>query len=111
MFAKWPLLSLLVWLPMLSGVLVLLLAGRSSQMARWLSLIASLAIFLLSLPLALGFDASQSAMQFVERYPWVPSFHVEYFLGVDGISMPLVLLTTFTTVSYTHLTLPTKRIV
>jgi NADH-quinone oxidoreductase subunit M len=83
---------------MLSGVLVLLLAGRSSQLARWLSLIASLAIFLLSLPLALGFDVSQSAMQFVERYPWVPSFHVEYFLGVDGISMPLILLTTFTTV-------------
>jgi len=98
MLANWPLLSLLVWLPMLSGVLVLLLAGRSSQMARWLSLIASLAIFLLSLPLAFGFDVSQSAMQFVERYPWVPSFHVEYFLGVDGISMPLVLLTTFTTV-------------
>jgi len=98
MFANWPLLSLLVWLPMLSGVLVLLLAGRSSQMARWLSLIASLAIFLLSLPLALGFDVSQSAMQFVERYPWVPNFRVEYFLGVDGISMPLILLTTFTTV-------------
>jgi len=98
MLANWPLLSLLVWLPMLSGVLVLLLAGRSSQLARWLSLIASLAIFLLSLPLALGFDVSQSAMQFVERYPWVPSFHVEYFLGVDGISMPLILLTTFTTV-------------
>jgi len=98
MLANWPLLSLLVWLPMLSGVLVLLLAGRSSQMARWLSLIASLAIFLLSLPLALGFDVSQSAMQFAERYPWVPSFHVEYFLGVDGISMPLILLTTFTTV-------------
>ncbi len=98
MLANWPLLSLLVWLPMLSGVLVLLFSGRSSQMARWLSLIASLAIFLLSLPLAFDFDVAQSAMQFVERYPWVPSFHVEYFLGVDGISMPLVLLTTFTTV-------------
>jgi len=98
MFANWPLLSLLVWLPMLSGVLVLLFAGRSSHMARWMSLIASLGIFLLSLPLAFGFDIAQSAMQFVERYPWVPSFNVEYFLGVDGISMPLVLLTTFTTV-------------
>lgn len=98
MFANWPLLSLLVWLPMLSGVLVLLLAGHSSQLTRLLSLFASVGIFLLSLVLVLDFDATQSAMQFVERYPWVPSFHVEYFLGVDGISMPLILLTTFTTV-------------
>lgn len=98
MFADWPLLSLLVWLPMLSGVLVLLFAGRSSNTARWMSLFASLGIFLLSLPLAFNFDAAQAAMQFVERYPWVPSFKVEYFLGVDGISMPLILLTTFTTV-------------
>ncbi len=98
MFAHWPLLSLLVWLPMLSGVLVLLFASRCSKTARVMSLMASLGIFLLSLSLAFNFDASQSAMQFVERYPWVPSFNVEYFLGVDGISMPLILLTTFTTV-------------
>jgi NADH-quinone oxidoreductase subunit M len=98
MFANWPLLSLLVWLPMLGGVLVLLLSGRSLQLTRLLSLLASVGVFLLSLGLVLDFDASQSAMQFVERFPWVPSFHVEYFLGVDGISMPLILLTSFTTV-------------
>ncbi len=98
MFDPLPLLSLLVWLPMLGGVLVLLFASRNRQTARVLSLVISLGIFLLSLPLAFGFDASQAAMQFVERHPWVPSFKVEYFLGVDGISMPLILLTTFTTV-------------
>ncbi|CAG0910280.1 unnamed protein product, partial [Cyprideis torosa] len=55
-------------------------------------------VFLLSLPLYTGFDASTAAMQFVERTPWIDAFSVYYHLGIDGLSMPLILLTTFTTV-------------
>ena len=98
MFADWPLLSLLVWLPIISGALVLMIGDRSPQAVRRISLLGSLLVFLLSLPLAFGFDASTASMQFVERYSWISTFHIEYFLGVDGISMPLILLTTFTTV-------------
>ena len=53
--------------------------------------------FVLSIPLYVGFDASTADMQFVERIPWIEAFRVEYFLGVDGFSMPLILLTTFLT--------------
>jgi NADH-quinone oxidoreductase subunit M len=53
---------------------------------------------LVSLPLWFGFDASTAAMQFVERSPWLPALGVDYYLGVDGISMPLILLTTFITI-------------
>lgn len=64
---------------------------------RWLALLASLATFAASLLLWTGFDRTTWHMQFVERLPWVPAFRVEYFLGVDGFSMPLIVLTTFLT--------------
>jgi len=51
-----------------------------------------------SVPLYLGFDGSSAALQFVERAPWIPSLHSDYYLGVDGIALPLILLTTFSTV-------------
>lgn len=92
-------LSLLIWLPILGGILVLA-AGERSQgaTARWLALGTGGVVFLLSLPLYFGFEIGTPAMQFVERVAWVPAFDVYYYLGVDGISMPLILLTTFTTV-------------
>jgi len=64
---------------------------------RWLSLVISILTFIISLSLYTGFETSTAAMQFVERMAWVDSFHVEYFLGVDGFSMPLIILTTFLT--------------
>ena len=95
------LLSVLIWLPILGG-LVVLISGRSTKgnalrVDRWLALVFSVSIFALSVPLYTAFDSATSAMQFVERLPWITSFNVEYFLGVDGISMPLILLTTFLT--------------
>jgi NADH-quinone oxidoreductase subunit M len=95
------LLSVLIWLPILGG-LVVLISGRSTngnalRVDRWLALVFSVSIFALSLPLYTAFDSATSAMQFVERLPWITAFNVEYFLGVDGISMPLILLTTFLT--------------
>jgi NADH-quinone oxidoreductase subunit M len=93
------LLSKLIWLPILGGLLVLL-AGRlapAARLDRWLALAVSVGVFVLSLPLWTGFDAGTAEMQFVERIPWITAFRVEYFLGVDGFSMPLILLTTFLT--------------
>ena len=99
MFSELPLLSLLVWLPMIGGALVLALGSeRNALEARVVSLLVALATFLLSLPLYGLFDTTTHAMQFVERAPWIASLGAYYHLGVDGISMPLILLTTFTTV-------------
>ncbi|MGI9343464.1 MAG: complex I subunit 4 family protein, partial [Gammaproteobacteria bacterium] len=64
---------------------------------RWLALALAVLTFVLSLPLYAGFEAGTAAMQFVERAPWIAAFNVEYFLGVDGFSMPLIMLTTFLT--------------
>jgi NADH-quinone oxidoreductase subunit M len=91
------LLSLLVWLPIIGGFVVLTLNDRVA-VAKWLSLIVSGLCLVLSVPLWAGFKTGTAAMQFVERSPWVSTIHAEYYLGVDGISMPLILLTTFTTV-------------
>jgi NADH-quinone oxidoreductase subunit M len=92
-----PLLSILIWLPIVGGFAVMALGARPVA-ARWLSLAVGTAEFIGGIPLWTHFKAGTSAMQFVERIPWVPTLHAEFFIGVDGISMPLILLTTFTTV-------------
>jgi NADH-quinone oxidoreductase subunit M len=97
------LLSTLIWLPIVGGVLILFTGRRGPaedagfRIDRWLALAVSIVTFVLSLPLYLAFDVSTSEMQFVERIPWIQIFRIEYFLGVDGFSMPLILLTTFLT--------------
>ena len=91
------LLSVLIWLPIAGALAVLAIGGRSAATGRWLALIIAAVTFLLSLPLYLGYDASSADMQFVERVPWIQAFRVEYFLGIDGFSLPLILLTTFLT--------------
>ena len=95
-----PLLSLVVWTPIAGGLWVLLLAGgeRSGATVRAVALAVSLLTFALSIPLWAGFDVGTHEMQFVERAAWIPAFHIHYHLGVDGISMPLILLTTLMTV-------------
>jgi NADH-quinone oxidoreductase subunit M len=91
------LLSLLIWLPIVGGFVVLGLNDRIAA-AKWLSLIVSGLSLVLSVPLWTSFKTGTAVMQFVERSPWISTIHSEYYLGVDGISMPLILLTTFTTV-------------
>jgi NADH-quinone oxidoreductase subunit M len=90
------LLSLAIWTPIAFGV-VLLAIGRDSQAraVRWLALIGSIVSFLITLPLYSGFQLGTSAMQFVEKANWIERFNVHYHLGVDGISLWLVLLTAF----------------
>ncbi len=91
-----PLLSLLVWLPVLGAIPVLLLSEKPAA-ARWLALIVGLADLALCVPLWLGFDTHSYAMQFQEYIPWIEVLKINYSLGVDGISMPMVVLTAFTT--------------
>ena len=92
-------LSLVVWIPIVAGALVLATGSdRNAALARWLALVGSLLGLIVAIPLATGFDTGTSAMQFVEKAAWIPAFNVHYHLGVDGISMPLVLLNSFTTV-------------
>jgi NADH-quinone oxidoreductase subunit M len=92
------LLSLLTWLPIAGGLAVLLLGDRNIKVARWVALGTAIMAFGASIPLWTNFDTSTAAFQFVERMSWIPAFNSTYYLGVDGISMPLILLTTFITI-------------
>jgi NADH-quinone oxidoreductase subunit M len=91
------LLSLAIWIPIAAGVLVLAIGERNPLM-RWVALAGSLLGFAVTVPLWTGFDASSSAMQFVELKPWIERFNVNYHLGVDGISLLFVLLNSFITI-------------
>jgi NADH-quinone oxidoreductase subunit M len=91
------LLSWLIFLPIAGGFVVLAM-GAQERFAKWFSLAISCAALLLSVPLWSLFQRGTAQMQFVERAPWIPTIHAQYYIGVDGISMPLILLTTFTTV-------------
>ncbi|AKC70292.1 NADH-quinone oxidoreductase subunit M [Pandoraea oxalativorans] len=94
-----PLLSLAIWLPIISGIVVLAVGNdRNPGGARALSLIGSLLSFLATLPLISNFDAKASSFQFVEKSSWIERFHINYFLGIDGISLWLVVLTALITV-------------
>ena len=92
------LLSLLIWLPIGAGVLVLLLGERNIAAGRWLALAATLATLALSVPLWTAFNTGTAELQFTELLPWIPRFDAWYALGVDGISLPLIVLTAFMTV-------------
>ena len=92
-------LSMAIWLPILAGIVVLLLGSDNKAIfTRWLALAGSLAAFFATLPLYTKYDFSKGAFQFEEMVQWIPSFNINYHLGVDGIAVPLILLTSFTTV-------------
>jgi len=96
---NFPILSTLMWLPIVGGLLLLTLSQpRFASMVRW----AALGISLVSLALA-GvlwghFDSTTAVMQFQEHAQWVPALNINYALGIDGIALPLILLTCFCTV-------------
>ncbi len=94
------LLSVIVWLPLLGALILLFAPGISDHAAKRVALIWSLVVFAASLPLIPGFgffDPSRAQLQLIERVPWIGAFGVDYHLAVDGISLWLVLLTTFLT--------------
>ncbi|NNM81997.1 MAG: NADH-quinone oxidoreductase subunit M [Burkholderiales bacterium] len=93
-----PILSVVIWLPILAGLAVLATGGdRNANMARMIALVGSILGFLVAIPLYTQFNPSTAGMQFTEMVPWVERFHVNYHLGLDGISLWLVLLNCFTT--------------
>ncbi|MDR9436808.1 MAG: NADH-quinone oxidoreductase subunit M [Thiohalophilus sp.] len=99
MFSDWPLLSLVIWTPILGGLLVLTTGSdKQAPLARLTALFWSVVTFLISIPLYTEFETGTAAMQFTERHEWIGSWGIFYHLGVDGIAMPLILLTTFMTV-------------
>jgi NADH-quinone oxidoreductase subunit M len=93
------LLNLAIWVPILFGVLVLATGSdRNAQAARVIALVGAVLGFAVTLPLYTGFDPKASGFQFTYFRPWIQSFNVNYDLGIDGISLLLILLNSFTTV-------------
>jgi NADH-quinone oxidoreductase subunit M len=99
--AAWPILSTAIWLPIAGALLLLLISNRDSardRLIRNIALAVSLLTFAVTLGLWASWDWSSTAeFQFVERMPWIPTFGIEYNLGIDGISLMLIVLTGFLT--------------
>ena len=94
-----PLLSLAIWVPIFAGILVLLTGDdKNASSARWIALLGALVAFAVTIPLYTGFNIADGGFQFQEGYSWIPTFNIHYHLGADGIAVPLILLTSFTTI-------------
>ena len=93
-----PILSMLIWLPILGGIWTLIIGDQQERVVKHFSFIISISTFLLSVLLYYQFDNDFLGMQFVEEFYWIESFSIKYHLGVDGIALPLIILTTFTTI-------------
>jgi NADH-quinone oxidoreductase subunit M len=109
-----PILSLLIFFPILGAIVLLFINKENGKGLRWVTLIFSVVEFIFSLPLFFAFDSKTAAMQFVENYSWIQSYGISYKLGIDGISLLLVLLTTFLTIlcilcSWTAITFRVKE--
>ena len=99
MRADLPLLSIAIWLPIIGGLWVIFGPRRARDVAvRNDSMLFAIASFVASVLLWQNFDNSNGGMQLVERLAWIKPFNIEYALGIDGLALPLILLTTFTTV-------------
>ncbi len=85
-----PVLTVATFLPLVGALLIL--SMRSDRLARWVALVTTLATLLVSVPLYAGFDKSSGALQFVELLRWIPDWNIFYGMGVDGISLPFILL-------------------
>ncbi|WP_196139484.1 NADH-quinone oxidoreductase subunit M [Aliikangiella sp. G2MR2-5] len=98
MIDKLPILSLLIWLPIIGALLVIFGSGQKHKGAtQWLALITAGATFFLSIWALFEFDSTRYLMQFVEDEPWIESLNIRYSLGVDGFSYPLIVLTSLMT--------------
>lgn len=86
-------LSVMTFFPLLGMAIVLALPSNRSSLIRWTSVVATAVPLVLGIFLYVNFDRSTPAMQFVERVPWIQPFGIEYFMGIDGLSFPMVLIT------------------
>lgn len=97
MFTQLPLLSILIWFPVLGAILVLLTGNdKNAKAARIIAVITAVVEMLLCIPLYLSFDPSSYDMQLLENHLWVNAYKIHYALGIDGISLLMVMLTNFT---------------
>jgi NADH-quinone oxidoreductase subunit M len=92
--ANFPILSLILFTPLAGAVLLLFVGRKQEDLIRWIANLFAFAGFVVSVPLWFWYQPSGPQFQFVERVPWIPSVGAEYFLGVDGFSVLLILLTT-----------------
>jgi NADH-quinone oxidoreductase subunit M len=98
--SHWPLLTLVTFLPLVGVALIMLLRGEGelvARNARWIALWTSLIVLALSIAIWILFDPASGNFQFVEQAEWLPGFHIAYHMGIDGISLFFVLLSTFLT--------------
>jgi len=95
---NYPILSVVIWLPIAAGLMVLAVGDRHAGAARVIALIGAIAGLLVALPLWTHFDRLASGFQFIEFAPWIATFNVNYQLGIDGMSLLLILLNCVTTV-------------
>jgi NADH-quinone oxidoreductase subunit M len=92
-------LSLAIWFPIVGAILVLATGNdQRANLARILALVISIVTFLVTLPLYIGFDKTSSELQFIEHMPWISALNINYSLGIDGIALLLILLTSFITI-------------
>ncbi|CAH9016614.1 NADH-quinone oxidoreductase subunit M [Candidatus Nitrosacidococcus sp. I8] len=94
---QFPILSLVIWLPIMGGLVVLGISNRPTDQIRKSALFFAGLSFLISWFLYIWFDTSEATMQFQEKIVWLEAFKVYYHVGIDGISMPLIILNTFST--------------
>jgi len=92
-----PILSVLVWLPIAAAIVLAFFPNRAETAIKGWGLFWSAAVFVISLGLLRGWDDAHAGFQFVESIPWIPQWGINYSLGIDGISLWLVMLTTFLT--------------
>lgn len=91
------LLNLLIWLPIIGGVFVLLTGDdKNPNVSRYLALFTVVLTLLVCIPLLMGFDTNTYSMQFLEEMPWMPSLGINYSLGIDGLSLLMIVLSIFT---------------
>lgn len=95
---SYPILSALIFLPMLGALLILITSRSWELLTKSIALGTSILTFLLSIPIFTQFDKTTHKMQFAELHSWIPNWNIHYFLGVDGISILLVLLSTLTSI-------------
>jgi NADH-quinone oxidoreductase subunit M len=95
---NYPVLSWVIFLPIVGAIPILLIKRQNEKLIKYSALVLSIVIFVISLPLYLNFDKSTAKMQFVEKMAWIPAFNINYYVGIDGISILFVLLSALLTV-------------
>jgi len=109
--ASFPVLTCMLLSPVVGLIILLFLKEKHAFLIRMVSLVSAGVSFGLSIFTFVAYDRKLGGLQFVEKVEWVKSFGITYFVGVEGMNAPLLLLTGIVTVSYTHLTLPTSDLV